>query len=113
MLIRRLIREAVRGNMNLMDLPGTIEMAVKAYIDSPNCNCRTAQDINNGLCMDFAEYVIDKCGGESDSLFAIDETSFYVDTPEEAEENGFEVGHLIVNRLSSDPNEFEAYTEEW
>lgn len=87
--LRKLIREAVWQNHHLMDLPGTIRMSADFYIKSPHCNCFTVEDINNGLCMDFAEFVVEKCGGETNDLFAIDETSFYVDTQEEAHENGW------------------------
>ena len=87
-VFRRLVKEAVRSwnNTHLMDLPGTIRMSVDVYTKS---TCVDAKDINNGLCMDFAEYVIDKCGGESDDLFAVDDTFFYVETIEEANENGW------------------------
>lgn len=75
MNIRRLIRE----NIFLMDLPGTIRMMIDWYLKAPNTNCTTIKDINLGLCMDFAEEVVEKCGGETSELRLLDTGLFYDD----------------------------------
>jgi hypothetical protein len=64
-------------NAFLLDLPGTIEMMVDHYLNSPNTNCSTLKDVNNGLCGDFAESVIEKCGGERSNFYSIDTFRFY------------------------------------
>lgn len=80
--MRRLIRNEVRKaweNSHLLDLPGTIRMMIDVYLSAPNTNCRTVKEINLGACMDFAEDVIEKCGGATNDLYLLDTGHFYDD----------------------------------
>lgn len=80
--LRSIIREALRENIFLMDLPGTIRMMVDVYLKAPNTNCHTVKDINLGACMDFAEDIIEKCGGETRDFYMLDTGMFYDDNLE-------------------------------
>lgn len=83
--LRKLIRETVHQNFHLMDLPGTIEMMADHYLRAPNTNCRTLKDINLGCCMDFADDIIDQCGGETADFYRLETTYFFESLGDEAD----------------------------
>lgn len=59
-----------------------IKDTIAEFMDEETC---TPWDINNGRCLEFADVLIEKMGGESDNLFSLHSDMFYNDmlSPEE------------------------------
>jgi hypothetical protein len=81
--IRKFLKEGW-DNHNRLDISGTIEMLVDQYLKSKQTNCYSVLDINNGLCNDFAESLIEKLGGEDENLRSLDTSEFYSAFSDEA-----------------------------
>jgi len=88
------LRQFIRENIHRMDLPGTIQMMANHYLSAPNTNCRSLKDINLGCCMDFADDIIEKCGGETADLYRLDTMFFY-------ESNGDDEDHQFADTITT------------
>lgn len=93
-MIKELIRTIIRENFNLMNLPSTIEMMADHYLRASDANCRTLKDINLGCCMDFADDIIEKCGGETADFYRLDTMLFY-------ESNGDDEDHQFAKTIKT------------
>jgi len=64
-------------------IPLVIKDVTKEFTEENTC---TIQEINSGLCVEFAEEVITRMGGYADDLFELTTDMFYSDFPEDVED---------------------------
>ncbi len=69
--IKTTIREFLNENINIQQ---TISQMILDYKDVYKCSI---PDINNGMCVEFAEEIIEKLGGETDNLYTLHSDEFY------------------------------------
>ena len=70
-IIKTTIQEFLNENINIQQ---TISQMILDYKDVYNCSI---SDINNGMCDEFAEEIIEKLGGETDNLYILHSDEFY------------------------------------
>ena len=77
------------------NIPSIIQGLVKKYVDEfnnlplssgGNYKCKNAYDIDNGLCIEFAEDFVKLLGGENDKQFILTSDMFLCDFYEDAVE---------------------------
>ena len=77
--------KSLNENTGEQDISQVIKLTAKEYQEENQCSL---WDINNGLCEDFAQTVIEKMGGYNDNLYEIAGDMFFaVREPEFAKEN--------------------------
>ncbi|MEK6829300.1 MAG: hypothetical protein AABY15_04170 [Nanoarchaeota archaeon] len=81
MNIRKIIKEEIERILkpNISDI---IREKAQEYIEGGTCN---ASEINNGLCIEFSEDIINDMGGYSDNLFELHTDMFFDDNSEQSE----------------------------
>ena len=79
------IKTTLKEWLNELDISQIIRQTSKEFKEENQCSL---YDINNGLCEDFAQAVIEKMGGSSENLYEIDGNMFFAfRDPEYAKEN--------------------------
>lgn len=87
--IQETIKRALTEN-----IVNVIRQTAKEFMEESQCSL---EDINRGLCGDFAETVIDRMGGYSDDLFELTSDMFYSDFPEDQDFLKWEGGLIKTN----------------
>lgn len=83
--IRKIIKTTLNEWLNKQNISQIIIQTANEYQEENQCSL---WDINNGLCEDFAQTVIEKMGGYNDNLYEIAGDMFFaIRYPEFAKEN--------------------------
>ena len=84
-----------------VNISSEITQMILNYKDVYNCSI---SDINNGMCVEFAEEIIEKLGGETDNLYTLHSDEFY----DEFRDGNFD-NPILTNRGDWNKDAFEKY----
>lgn len=83
--IRKFIKTTIQEFLNEdINIQQTISQTIMDYKDLYDCSI---SDINNGMCVEFAEEVIENLGGETDNLYLLHSDEFYDEFSEDNFDN--------------------------